>query len=656
MKKIVQSKYLIIFIATLFLGLMSFVQVREIKSDIVYPASATLAIKQVDTTITNKVYFERLEAFAVTRKIELYYPIVSAGKTETFTFGKGENLTKLKQCYVVGGYWSSAKLTSQDLVFLKSKGMLAESSPAFLAQYSGIALLFKGLSALITWGIILTFITILTLLKLLKSKKIVIKRSLGKLKKYMLLELLTDSLSYLGFALLVFSLVAVLNEGLTYQSIIAIVSAMYLTVSVLIIALLVVVNMGLFLVIQLANPVSIFKNKLPTKGFLVILSVLNLSILFIFGTSLIKTVKTIQPIYETYQSMSQWQKYQDYLSYSRHGLDNPNSQETSHRLEKDQMAKELAYTQKWARFYLAYPKDKVITNMPITWLDDNVTSKAYSLSNAHIVNEKFLKENQKMGYLGQLPKVVRESLYTIYLPENYWDEQDNLKNLLGMDTLSNNKLKNQFQFIPIKSGQETFQFDATSVDNTIPEQRRKDQIFVVVNTNLLDMTNIIQADLVRALSENSLFDAAYFDHVAKQTDVKKGILDVTNVYQRMSTYVTELGDSLLANIVSLGLLFTFQLIIFYKFISLAIRLKAKQLAISALYQPRSKKIILGILRLATSITLLSGLCVWLITGELVYTLGLLSILAVEMVVLLVISVNQLKKNRIQILKGEVEIV
>ncbi len=35
MKKVVQSKYLIIFIATLFLGLMSFVQVREIKSEIV---------------------------------------------------------------------------------------------------------------------------------------------------------------------------------------------------------------------------------------------------------------------------------------------------------------------------------------------------------------------------------------------------------------------------------------------------------------------------------------------------------------------------------------------------------------------------------------------------------------------------------------------
>lgn len=656
MKKIVQSKYVIILIATLFLGLMSFVQVREIKSDIVYPASETLAIKQVDTSIPNQVYFERLEAFAIARKIELYYPIVSAGKTTTFTFGKGENLTKLKQSYVVGGYWSSAKLTTQDLVSLKSMGMIAESSPAFLAHYSGFALLFNGLGALITWGIILTFITILTLLKLLKTKKIVIKRSLGKLKQYVLLELVTDSFSYLGFSLIIFSLVAILNEGLAYQSVLLIVSAMYLTVSVLIIALLVVMNIGLFFVIQLTNPISIFKNKLPTKGFLVILSILNFAILLIFGSSLIKTIKTIQPIYETYQSISQWQKYQDYLSYSRHGLDNPNSQETSHRLDKNQMAKELAYTKKWAKFYLAYPKDKVITNMSITWQDDNITDNAYSLCNTHIVNEKFLKENQKMGYLGQLSKGSSKSLYTIYLPENHWDEQENLKKLLSMDALSNDKLMNQFQFIPIKSGQKTFQFNAKNSDEKIPEQRRKDQIFVVVNTNLLDMTNIIQTDLPRALSENSLFDAEYFDHVAKQTDVKKGILDVTNVYKRMSIYVRELGDSLLANIVSLGLLFIFQLIIFYKFISLAIRLKAKQLAISALYQPRSKKIILGILALATSITLLSGLCVWLITGELVDTLGLLSLLASEMVLLLVISVNQLKKYRVQILKGEVEIV
>lgn len=656
MKKVVQSKYLIIFIATLFLGLMSFVQVREIKSDIVYPASETLSIKQVDTSITNQVYFERLEAFAVARKIALYYPVVSGGKTATFTFGKGENLSKLKQSYVVGGYWSSGKLTSQDLAFLKSKGMLAESSPAFLAQYSGVALLFNGLSALITWGIVLTFITILTLLKLLKSKRLVIKRSLGRLKKYVLLELITDSLSYLGFSLFIFSLVAILNDGLAYKSVFSMVSAMYLTVSVLIIGLLILMNIGLFFVIQLTNPVSIFKNKLPSKGFLVILSVLNLAILIIFGSSLIKTVKTIQPIYESYQSMSQWQKYQDFLSYSRHGLDNPNSLEPDHRLDQDQMAKELAYTQKWARFYLAYPKDKVMTNLLLTWQDDKVATNAYSLNNTHIVNEQFLKENQKMGYLGQLSKGSSKSLYTIYLPENYWDEQDNLKKLLAMDTLEKDQLMNQCQFIPIKRGQETFQFNATIAGKTIPEQRRKDQIFVVVNTDLLDMTNIVQADLPRALSESSLFDAAYFDNVAKQTDVQKGILEVTNVYQRMSIYVRELGNSLLANSISLGLLFTFQLIIFYKFISLAINLKAKQLAISALYQPRSKKIVLGILGLATSITLLSGLCVWLITGELLYSLGLLSLLVLEILVLLVISTKQLKTYRVQILKGEVEIV
>ncbi|MDN6012633.1 MAG: hypothetical protein L0I12_02590 [Lactococcus sp.] len=116
MKKVVQSKYLIIFIATLFLGLMSFVQVREIKSDIVYPASETLSIKQVDTSITNQLYFERLEAFAVARKIALYYPVVSGGKTPTFTFGKGENLSKLKQSYVVGGYYDLLAVKSDALV------------------------------------------------------------------------------------------------------------------------------------------------------------------------------------------------------------------------------------------------------------------------------------------------------------------------------------------------------------------------------------------------------------------------------------------------------------------------------------------------------------------------------------------------------------
>ena len=89
------------------------------------------------------------------------------------------------------------------------------------------------------------------------------------------------------------------------------------------------------------------------------------------------------------------------------------------------------------------------------------------------------------------------------------------------------------------------------------------------------MNNIVAADLPRALSEQSIFERHDFDAIAKQTDVQKGILDTTNVYQRMSTYVTELFNSLLANAISLVLLFIFQIMIFYKFISLAIRLKAK---------------------------------------------------------------------------------
>ena len=219
MKKILQSKYLIIFIVTFFLGLLSFVQVREIKSYIVYPASETLSIKQVDDTKANKDYFEILEQFAVTHHIELYYPVVTSGKTETFTFGKGEDLTKLKNSYVVGGYWSSDNLSQDDLKFLKNKGIISEKFPAFSPQMSGLSLLFSGLKSLITWGIIITFITILTLLKLLKSKAVIIRRSLGTLRKYALIELVTDVASYLVFGMSVFTLVGILNGGLVYTSV-----------------------------------------------------------------------------------------------------------------------------------------------------------------------------------------------------------------------------------------------------------------------------------------------------------------------------------------------------------------------------------------------------------------------------------------------------
>ena len=185
--------------------------------------------------------------------------------------------------------------------------------------------------------------------------------------------------------------------------------------------------------------------------------------------------------------------------------------------------------------------------------------------------------------------VIRGALYTIYLPEKYADERGNLAKLLDMGELSLDKTISRFQFITIKNGQETFQFNSTIEGQAVPEQLQKDQIFVVVNTALLDMNNIVAADLPRALSEQSIFERHDFDAIAKQTDVQKGILDTINVYQRMSTYVTELFNSLLANAISLVLLFIFQIMIFYKFISLAIRLKAKQIAITALYRPKSKK-------------------------------------------------------------------
>lgn len=656
MKKILQSKYLIIFIVTFFLGLLSFVQVREIKSYIVYPASETLSIKQVDDTKANKVYFEILEQFAVTHHIELYYPVVTSGKTETFTFGKGEDLTKLKNSYVVGGYWSSDNLSQDDLKFLKNKGIISEKFPAFSPQMSGLSFLFSGLKSLITWGIIITFITILTLLKLLKSKAVIIRRSLGTLRKYALIELVTDVASYLVFGMSVFTLVGILNGGLVYTNVFSMVIALFLTLSIVIIILLILANLLVFLVIQFSNPISIFKNKLPNKGFLGILSVLNIFILIIFGTSLIKTIKTIQPIYEAYHSMSQWQNYQDYLTYSRHGLDNPNSIDEDHRLDKNQMAEELTYTRKWAAFYLAYPKEKVITNMPLNWQVEAVSETAYSSQNTHIVNRQFLKENQKMGYLEKLAEPVKNYLYTIYLPEKYTDERENLEKLLDMGELSLDKTISKFQFITIKNGQETFQFNSTIEGQAIPEQLQKDQIFVVVNTALLDMTNIVAADLPRALSEQSIFERHGFDGIAKQTDVQKGILDTTNVYQRMSTYVTELFNSLLANAISLVLLFIFQIMIFYKFISLAIRLKAKQFVITALYRPKSKKIFFSILALAFGINIVSSIGVWLLTKELVLILIMLSFLILEMLILMTVSAIKLKKYRVQILKGEVEVV
>jgi hypothetical protein len=242
----------------------------------------TLSIKQVDDTKANKDYFEILEQFAVTHHIELYYPVVTSGKTETFTFGKGEDLTKLKNSYVVGGYWSSDNLSQDDLKFLKNKGIISEKFPAFSPQMSGLSLLFSGLKSLITWGIIITFITILTLLKLLKSKAVIIRRSLGTLRKYALIELVTDvELSSVWHEC--FYTCWHFKWRISLYQCFSMVIALFLTLSIVTIILLILANLLVFLVIQFSNPISIFKNKLPNKGFLGILSVLNIFILIILG-------------------------------------------------------------------------------------------------------------------------------------------------------------------------------------------------------------------------------------------------------------------------------------------------------------------------------------------------------------------------------------
>jgi hypothetical protein len=641
---------------TLFLGLMSFVQVREIKAYLVYPATETLSIKQVDGAKSNQEHFKILDEFATTRQIELYYPIVKSGKTETFTFGKGEDLNKLKNSYVVGGYWSSAKINEDGLNTLKNSGIISETYPAFLPQMSGFALLFGGLKSLITWGIIITFITILTLLKLLKSKAAVIKRSLGTLKRYLVTELVTDILTYLGCSLVIFTLVGIFNGGLSYVNVFPMIFALFITLFGVIGLLLVVMNLLVFWVIQFSNPIAIFKNKLPNRGFLGILSILNLSVLIIFGTSLIKTIKTVQPIYETYHSVSQWRNYQDYLTYSRHGLDNPNIMDEDHRLDSNQMVEELKYTQKWADFYMSYPKNKVITNMKMNWEDENIEKTAYSLQNIHFVNAQFLKANQEMGYLDELPEPSKNHFYTIYLPEKYANEKQRLEKILDSEALTSNEKTSDSQFVMIKNDSETFQFNSMIEGQKIPEQLKKDQIFVVVNLDLLNMAEIVAADLPRALSENSIFESHSFDKVAKKTDVQKGILDTTNVYQRMSAYVTELFNSLLANSVSLVLLFIFQIVILYKFISLAIRLKAKQLSITALYNPKSKKIFVLILGLAVGINVMSSACVLMLTQEIRFVLTMMGFLVVESVGLMLIAASNLRKYRVQILKGEVEVL
>jgi hypothetical protein len=121
-------------------------------------------------------------------------------------------------------------------------------------------------------------------------------------------------------------------------------------------------------------------------------------------------------------------KHQDYLTYSRHGLDNPNSVDEDHRLDKNQMAEELTYTRKWAAFYLAYPKEKVITNMPLNWQVEAVSETAYSSQNTHIVNRQFLKENQKMGYLEKLAEPVKIIFIQFIYPRNILMSERTWKN------------------------------------------------------------------------------------------------------------------------------------------------------------------------------------------------------------------------------------
>lgn len=661
----------VICIFVLLLTCLSFGAVKEYGNDIKYPVQAAFSLVASNKDVDKEHVLDRIEALAEQEHIQIYRPYLDhTGKEATYLFGTNgkktvysSNRKELLTNDLSGMYYTTRSLPSSFETAMTELGLTYKGAdlPWYLLPYY---FLFTNLRSLAIWTLFFVFALLLFAVKLMYAKKSMILRSLGLFEHYSRKELLQDLL-LMGASFAVSILLFILYQGSISNVFVKSFTLLILTNAVILLLLMLAVHALFFINIRSLKALAILKNKQATPLVLFVWLVGICLSSVIFGLSLHKSLETIGKSANDIQVLGKWDKAKDFAeitwldTLSTHTDDN-------HQIDSDYFKEE---NQRYQHFLLSFSDSDVIYSALSSLNETNLQSAPDNFkkelktngvdpriaSKVRYVNQGFMLKNKDIFPNNDYGRPAADAAGVIYIPKHMMGDADSILNIVNYEWFQYSSLKaNQLVVQEVPNGQKSFLFNHKEDQQDIfAQQEEVDTILVQLNFSFMTEPSLLTK--FGEMAQKSIYRQALIRDRLTQAGLTN-FSSLTNVSNHLILERHKILSQLIGSVIALTVLAIAQCFIIYEYVVSLMKQKAKKISIWSLMGQNSF-VLIGRLLLPLALCLLLAIgMMGILTGNRLMVLGIGLLYLGEIVCMSFFAYQAILKHRIQIIKGDFDIL
>lgn len=671
-QQIMKWKFSVYIFIVLILSFLAVGEIKEIGQDIKYPARAGINLTNFEGTVSKEKIFEQIEKIARNENMTIFKPIWQEnGQEKVYVFGI-DKLGLGRKKYVkdqkflmdepvTGMYYLSEKLNTRLERSLTNLGFQCKGGN-IPWQLTIFDFFFGNIRSLSIWTLFVVFAILLFAVKMLYVKKAMVQRSLGIFARKMVLEICSDLLCLTISGIVSIGIINLTQNGIS--GVFAVTFSLLMLFLGLALLLVTLITNALFaLNIQLMKVSQVLKNK-SGQSFVLWIWLFGIVLsLFIFGVTVNGSLLGIRTLSAQSKVMRHWKVASDFVTLTF-------SDSMQEHINANTQQIDSAYMQenalKNSQFLQSFKADEVLYSLQ-SKLDKTMLSPEFLnriegelnldlASKIRYVNQEVIRRNKKLyprNHYGN----QEQSAITIYIPEKYQKDIEAIQKIIGFEWLQYTTFDENFMSITkVPNGQKTFLFNQTDTPTElIPQQEKTDEILVSLDFKQLfqDKTFLLQADQI-------VLSAFFKQDKVKQklvsSELSKNFSSMTLVSKNMLEKRARLLSQLQGTVMALVALMLAQLFVLYQYVVTLIQKNVRQISVRSLL---GGKVLPFLIRIFSPFFIGTALITCLGYRQfhhLSLFLSLSAFYSVEFILIASIVLIKMKKKRVQIMKGDFEII
>jgi hypothetical protein len=655
-------------------------EIKEFELGIKYPAQAAVNLTKYEGPLIKEQIYNKLEQLVKANNLTFFKPIwQSDGSQKVFVFGNSENYFKNKMYSNDKNLLSDASMTGM-YYCNKHLGKIMKNDLLKMGfKYKGGDIgwwmmpfnffLGRNVRSAAVWTLLFVFAVLLFAVKMIYVKTAMVKRSLGMFRLFMQKDIMIDIGILIFESIGIIIVFALLQKSMTS----VFVKTFSLLVGVILLCLLIIsliVN-GLFaLNVRFMPAVKVLKNK-KSQGIISYIWLLGiLASIFIFGLTASEIAHVAKALAEDAKVLQKWEVAKNFATITWFDKTVEHMDE-NHMIDRQFM---LENGRKNKKFIKSFKKEDLIyaKASELGMSNSSKTPKGFiqELANADVdvnlaksiqyVNEGLIDKNKKLyphNTYGHLSLLEQASPVILYVPKKYESSIEAIKKIIHFEKFQYTSIDvAKASIVVIPNRQKTFLFRHIEGENELlAKQEGKDKILVELNFAAFpDEDALTQSFDIIAF--NTLFNQKQIIQNIKRTGLEDTFSSLTNVSGDMMMKQSNILSQLTGSVIALISLTIAQLFVLYQYIKLQIESKAKQITVlSLLGQSITVKIVQMLALLTGGILLISRLA-YLVTKNKTVIAIVLFIYLIETQILAIFAWMEIKHKRVQVMKGDFEIL